>query len=51
MQKTTMEDRRKELEALLRQIREHPEHDMTAQRERARVLSEMISGGGQAGAL
>jgi hypothetical protein len=39
-----MEDRRKELENLLRDIREHPEHPMTAQRERARVLSEMLQG-------
>jgi hypothetical protein len=51
MQKTTMEDRRKELETLLREIREHPEREMTGERERARVLSEMISGGEQAGTL
>jgi hypothetical protein len=55
MQPTTTEDRRKELESLLRQIREHPEHDMTAERDRARVLSEMMAreeqAGNQAGAL
>jgi hypothetical protein len=43
MQETTMEDRRKELQALLDQIRAHPERDWTAERERARVLSEMIA--------
>jgi len=43
MQETTMEDRRKELQSLLDEIRDHPERDMTAQRERARVLSEMIA--------
>lgn len=49
MQETTMEDRRKELEALLREIGEHPERDMTEQRERARVLSEMVGGEPAAG--
>ena len=40
---TTMEDRRKELEALLRQFAEHPERDWSAERERARTLSEMLA--------
>jgi hypothetical protein len=43
MQETTLEDRRKELEALLAEIRDHPERDLTAQRERARVLSQMLA--------
>lgn len=42
MQETTMEDRRKELQALLDRIRDHPELDWSAERERARVLSEML---------
>ncbi|MGE3690125.1 MAG: hypothetical protein AB7F98_01950 [Novosphingobium sp.] len=46
MQETTLEDRRKELEALLKQMREHPERDWAKERERARVLSEMIEKAG-----
>jgi len=42
MQPTTMDDRRKELQALLDMVSEHPELDWTEQRERARVLSQMI---------
>lgn len=42
MRETTMEHRRKELDALIAEIRDHPERDLTAQRERARVLSEVI---------
>ena len=43
MQATTMEDRRKELQTLLDQFREHPERDWTEERKRAKVLSEMLS--------
>ncbi len=41
-QATTMEDRRQELETLLQQFRDHPERDWTKERERARVLGEML---------
>jgi len=44
MQKTTMEDRRKELQALLEKFREHPERDWSGERARAQTLSEMIAG-------
>ena len=40
---TTMEDRRRELDTLLQQFKEHPERDWTKERERARVLSEMLA--------
>lgn len=42
-EKTTMEDRRKELEALLDGFKRHPEKDWSFERERARVLSEMLA--------
>jgi len=44
MHETTMEDRRKELRVLLGRIEAHPEHDMTAERERVRVLRRMLQG-------
>ncbi len=40
---TTMEDRRKELETLLEQFKQHPERDWSKERERARVLSQMLA--------
>ncbi|MBV1917113.1 MAG: hypothetical protein KUG65_03510 [Sphingomonadaceae bacterium] len=43
MRETTMEDRRKELESLLEEFKQHPERDWTEQRKRAKVLSEMIA--------
>lgn len=43
MQQTTTDDRRKELQALLDKIRDHPEHALTEERERARVLSAMLA--------
>lgn len=49
MQETTIEDRRKELQALLDKIRDHPEHEMTEERERARVLSAMLGEEGATG--
>lgn len=51
MQDTTMEDRRKELQALLDQFEAHPERDWTAERRRAAVLRRMITAdtGGEQG--
>ena len=43
MQNTTMNDRRRELEALLQQFRDHPERDWTEERKRAHALSEMLA--------
>jgi hypothetical protein len=43
MQQTTMDDRRRELQALLEKLRDHPEHAMPEERERARVLSTMLA--------
>ena len=40
---TTMQDRRKELETLLRQFKDHPERDWSKERERASVLSKMLA--------
>ena len=42
MQETTMEDRRRELQALIDKFRDHPEHDWTEERKRAQVLSAML---------
>ena len=41
---TTEDDRRKELKVLLDRIAAHPEHDMTAERERVAVLKQVIAG-------
>lgn len=43
MRETTLEDRRKELEALLEKFREHPERAWTQERKRAQVLREQIA--------
>lgn len=43
MQETTIDDRKKELDALLTQIREHPEKPFKAQRERVGVLQNMLA--------
>lgn len=43
MRETTQADRRQELQSLLEQIRQHPELDWAEERERARVLSEMLA--------
>lgn len=43
MQKTTMNDRRRELQSLLNQFRDHPERDWSQERQRAHVLSEMLA--------
>lgn len=43
MQKTTMDDRAKELLSLLNAIKAQPERDWTAERARAGVLREMLS--------
>ncbi|MEN7537948.1 hypothetical protein [Aurantiacibacter flavus] len=40
---TTDEDRRKELKVLLDKIAAHPEHDMTAERERVAVLKRVLA--------
>lgn len=40
---TTADDRRKELEVLLRRIAEHPEHEMRAERERVAVLKQVLA--------
>lgn len=45
MQDTTMEDRRKELQALLDKFEAHPECDWTEGRRRADVLRRMIQAG------
>ncbi len=47
MQKTTMEDRRKELQTLLAKFRQHPERDWGVERRRAQTLSQMVAGGMQ----
>jgi len=43
MQETTMEDRRKELESLLDQMKQHPERAWTEERKRAAALSQMLA--------
>lgn len=45
MQETTSEDRRKELQALLDQMRDHPERDWNEEKKRATVLQQMIAAG------
>ncbi|WP_193391532.1 hypothetical protein [Erythrobacter sp. SG61-1L] len=42
MEVVTMEDRRKELASLLRQMEAHPERDWSAEKARANVLREML---------
>ena len=42
MQETTMEDRRKELRVLLDKIANHPEQDLTKERQRVAVLRQMV---------
>ncbi|HEY1125452.1 MAG TPA: hypothetical protein VGE65_07445 [Sphingobium sp.] len=44
MTPVTLDDRKKELRALLDTIKAHPEHDWTQARERIRILNEMIAG-------
>lgn len=48
MKPTTTEDRRHELESLRAQIREHPERDWSAQRQRIGVLSAQLAAEGEA---
>ena len=48
MQPTTNQDRRRELESLRAQIREHPERDWTAERQRMAVLSAQLAAEGEA---
>lgn len=43
METVTIDDRRKELRALLDRIRANPSHDMTSERERVVILNEMIA--------
>ena len=43
MQETTMDDRRRELETLLTKLREHPEREWKAERERVAVLQRMLA--------
>jgi hypothetical protein len=43
MDGTSTEDRKKELAVLLKQIEAQPSRDWTAERERVRVLTEMIA--------
>ena len=43
MQETNIEDRRKELQSLLDQFKQHPERNWTEERKRAQVLSEMLA--------
>ncbi|WP_191229084.1 hypothetical protein [Aurantiacibacter xanthus] len=40
---TTEEDRRKELKVLLDKVAAHPEHDLTAERERIAVLKQVLT--------
>lgn len=42
MKDTTRADRERELRNLLEMIKEHPEHPLTEQRERAAVLQRML---------
>ena len=39
----TIEDRKKELRALLRQMQAHPERDWTEKRQRVAVLNKMVA--------
>jgi len=43
MQPTSRADRERELEGLLAQLRDHPEHAMTAERQRAAVLRQALA--------
>ena len=42
MEPTTRADRERELASLLDQIKNHPEHALTAERERAAALQAML---------
>lgn len=42
MNPVTIDDRKKELAGLLRQMRDHPERDWSAAKRRVTVLHEMI---------
>jgi hypothetical protein len=42
MEPTTSEDRERELAGLLEQIKAHPEHALTAERDRAAALQAML---------
>lgn len=42
MEPVTMDDRKKELQALLAQIQAHPSRDWSRERERIVVLQQMI---------
>ncbi|BBC71123.1 conserved hypothetical protein [Altererythrobacter sp. B11] len=44
MEPTTDEDRRNELRSLLARIEQHPERDMTAERQRVQVLRQLVGG-------
>lgn len=43
---TTTEDRAKELQTLLQQMRNHPERDWAEARDRVAVLQRMLAGAG-----
>lgn len=43
MDQVTIEDRRRELERLTAQIREHPERDWSAERHRIGVLATQLT--------
>lgn len=43
MNPVTIADRKNELRALIDTIKAHPEQDWTQQRERIRILNEMIA--------
>jgi len=43
MNPVTIADRKNELRTLLDTIKAHPEHDWTQERERIRILNEMIA--------
>ncbi|WP_305097885.1 hypothetical protein [Croceibacterium aestuarii] len=45
MNPVTRADRERELEALLAEIKAHPERDMSAERERAAVLRRTLDAG------
>ena len=44
MQPVTIDDRKKELRALLDKIQARPSHDWSAERKRIMVLNQMIAG-------
>jgi|EndMetStandDraft_4_1072995.scaffolds.fasta_scaffold544992_2 hypothetical protein len=43
MNPVTIQDRKTELRALLDTVKAHPEHDWTQERERIRILNEMVA--------